>query len=89
MYNFCIDIYVHSSCFKLFLTGPKAVFKQQNPCSNNEINVTFEPGFWLKSVHIICQCEVMSLCSIETKWLTVKLFDFLCFYVVNFIFKRF
>ena len=41
----CIISYGHSS-LKLFLNGPEAVFKQQNPCSNHEIHVLFEHGFW-------------------------------------------
>ena len=40
----CIKSYEHS-CLKLFLNGPEVVFKQQNPCSNHEMNVLFEHGF--------------------------------------------
>ena len=40
----CIKAYEHS-CSKLFLNGPEAVFKQQNPCSNHKIHVLFEHGF--------------------------------------------
>ena len=41
----CIKSYEHS-CLKLFLNGPEAVFKHQNPCSNHEIHVLFEHEFW-------------------------------------------
>ena len=60
------------SCLKPFSIGPKAVFKQQNPCSNHEIHVPFEHGFRLKSVDVIGQYDVTSLCSVETKWATLK-----------------
>ena len=33
--------------------------KQQYPCSNNEIHMQFEHGFWLKSVNIIGHCHMM------------------------------
>ena len=40
----CIKFY-ENSCLKLFLNGPEAVLKEQNPCSNHEIHVLFEHGF--------------------------------------------
>ena len=52
--------------------GPKALFKQQNLCSNHEIHVPFEHEFGLKSVDVIGQCDVTSLCSVETKWPALK-----------------
>ena len=55
------------SCLKPFSIGPKAEFKQQNPCSRHEIHVPFEHGFWLKPVLVIGQCDMTSLCSEETK----------------------
>ena len=63
----CIDFYAHS-CLKPFSTGPNAVFKQHNPFSNHEIHVAFEHGFWLKSFDVPGQWDVMSLCSVKTKW---------------------
>ena len=42
----CIKFYEHS-CLKLFLYGPEAVFKQQDPCSNHGIHVLFDLGFEL------------------------------------------
>ena len=47
--NFCIDIYANS-CLTVFSIGPKAVFKQRNPCSNNEFHVPFKQGFSSKSL---------------------------------------
>ena len=64
-----IDINAHS-CMKPFSIGPKAMFKQQNPCSNHQIHVPFEHGFWTRSVDVIVQCDMTSLCSV--KWLTFK-----------------
>ena len=57
----CIDIYTHI-CLKPFSIGLKAMFKQQNPCSNHEIHVLFEHGFWPTSM----------VNAIETKWPTLK-----------------
>ena len=54
---------MHSS-LKPFSARLKSVFKQQNTFSNPEIHVPFEYGFWLKSVEVIGQCDVMSLCSV-------------------------
>ena len=42
----CIDTYAHS-CLKP-LSNEQPVFKQPNPCSNHEIRVLFEHGFYLK-----------------------------------------
>ena len=39
-------------CLKPFSIRLEAMFKQQNPCSNHEIHVPFEHGFWLKSVYV-------------------------------------
>ena len=41
----CIKSCEHSF-LKLFLNGLEAVFKQQKPCSNHDIRVLFEHGFW-------------------------------------------
>ena len=48
---------------KPFSVRSVAVIKQQNPCSNQEIIVPFEHGFWLKSVDVIGQCHVTLLGS--------------------------
>ena len=53
----CIDIYAHS-CLKPFSIGLKAMCKQQNQCSNHEIQVLFEHGFGLKSADVIGQCDM-------------------------------
>ena len=45
----------------IIILMPKAVFKQHNPCSNHEIHVLFEHGFWLKSIEVVGQCDVTSL----------------------------
>ena len=62
------------------------MFKQQNPCSNNEIHVPFEHGFWPTS-----QCDVTSFVSSRNKMADVEeaLRFLVSFYVVNVIFMRF
>ena len=44
----------------------EATFKRQIPCSNHEIHVPFEHGFWLKSVDTIGHFDMTSLFSSET-----------------------
>ena len=40
------------------------LFKPQNPCSNHEIHVLFEHGFYLKSLNwvLICMHDVIQEC---------------------------
>ena len=66
-----LNIHVHS-CLKPFSIRPNGVFKQQYPHSNNENHMPFEQGFWIKSNNVIGQWDVPSLCSVETKWSTLK-----------------
>ena len=50
----------------------EAVFKQQNPCTNHEIRAAFEHGVWPKAYDVIGQFDVISLCSVKTKWPTLN-----------------
>ena len=52
------------------LNWSKAVFKQQNPCSNHEIHVSFEHGFWPTSLVNATRRDVMRF--VETNWPTLK-----------------
>ena len=54
----CIDIYAYGR-LKPFSVGQKAVFKQQNPCSNHEVHMLFEHGFCPKSIEVIGQYDVI------------------------------
>ena len=75
--NSCIDIYAHS-CLKPFLIGRK-------PCSNHEIHVPFEHGFWPTS--LVKVRDVMYF--IETKWPTLKkLRGFRCVFTLLILFSR-
>ena len=71
------------SCLKPFSIGPKVVFKQQKPCSNHEIHMPFEHGFWLKSVDITVFRRNKMADNEEA------LCFLLSFYFVNVIFKIF
>ena len=51
----------------------KAVFKQPNPCSNHEIHVLFEHGFYLK----IRPWFVCMMLRGETLWLKMSIFSML------------
>ena len=51
-YSF-MNIYAYS-CLELLSNRPEAALKQQNPCSNHEIHVAFEHGFYL-NIHIACR----------------------------------
>ena len=42
--------YLCAYLFEAIFDWLKAVFKQQNPCSNHEIHVPFEHGFWPTSL---------------------------------------
>ena len=42
--------YLCAYLFEDVFDWSKAVFKQQNPCSNHEIHVPFEHGFWATSL---------------------------------------
>ena len=63
------------------------MFKQQNPCSNNEIHVPFEHGFWPTSLvnatrrHVFRRNKMAD--GEEAPRFSVS------FYVVNVIFMRF
>ena len=43
--NSCMNIYAYS-CLELLSNRPEAALKQQNPCSNHEIHVALEHGFY-------------------------------------------
>ena len=59
------------------------MFKQQNPSSNQEIHVPFEHEFWLKSINIIGQCDMMSMANVEeATWFLER------FYIVHMVFSR-
>ena len=78
--------YMHS-CLKTFSIWQKAMFKQQNRCTNHEIHVLFEHDFCLKSVDVIGQCVSVFLRNKmadahEILWFLVN------FYVVNIIFQQ-
>ena len=63
------------------------MFKQQNPCSNHEIHVPFEHGFWPTS--LVNATDVM--CFVLNKMADVEeapRFS-VSFYIVNVIFKIF
>ena len=43
-------IFLHRNLFEANFDWSKALFKQQNPCSNHEIHVPFENAFWPMSL---------------------------------------
>ena len=49
----CMNIYSYS-CLKLLSNRQEATLKQNNPCSNQEIHVAFEHGFYL-NIRIACR----------------------------------
>ena len=56
-----IDFYAHS-CLKPFSTRSEAMFKQQNPCLNHEIQVPFPVWTWVLTK--ICQQHWSMRCDV-------------------------